>query len=221
MDREAILRLVRDRYEIPIWSLLRELEGVLREYAQVKHVNITDQRAVGSTLNCALMDAAVSAKLADYGLAIVYCQNGRSNKISGRLQVGGHEYTVSMELHLAGPKGGTSKSAHQFAGSDIDLVWTLPGIETTAPDELLFFVACHLDITGVSVSRTYLKYADGVDQRSVQLQRPLEGTAAPDVGSVKHVEGPAGTRLVMKQTKGEQNENGITTDQRRDAASSS
>jgi len=220
LDRDSALQAVRQRFEPAIWSLLGQLEVTLGGLAKVKHVDLNDPRAVGSVLNSTLPDAANAAKLSDHGLEVVYCENGRSNKVSGSLIVGGKERTASFELHLSGPRGGTSKSAHQFASYDIEGEPTFPGFEMDAPPELLFFVACHLNGTGVSIGRAYLKFADNVDQRKIEIHREVPPMAA-GAEVAGPVDGPSGTKLKLKKRVGDKDENGGKADKRGDAASSS
>ena len=188
-------------------------------------MNIECPRAIGSVLNSALPAAAQEAGIEKDGLEVKYCRNGQCNKISGHVKSGGETFPVSLELHLSGPRGGTTKSKHQFAFSepavcDIERQPSLIDFDVNAPERLLLFVACHLSGTGVAVSRAYLKFADGVDQRMIELYRPAEGAskASADVGPEQ---GPRGAILKVKRPEGDKKEDGIKTDKRGDAASSS
>lgn len=220
LNRDNALLAARERFEAPIWALIGELEGTLADFAKVRHVSLGDPRATGSVLNGALTEAAAAAKLNDRGLSINYCENGQSNKIFGELVIDGKVFTVCFELHLAGPRGGTSKAAHQFAAYDIESEPTLPGFEVEAPSDLLFFIACHLSGTRASVARAFLKFADKVDQRKIEIHRELPGeaTGAEETGPI---DGPRGTKLSLKKEKGDEFNNGGKTDKRGDAASSS
>lgn len=216
MDRDYALQAARARYEVPVWALIEQLEETLKDLARVKYIDVTDARAVGSVINSALSEAALAADLPDAGLDVVYVRDGRSNKINAFLE----GKKVSFELHLCGPRGGTTKSSHQFAGHDIEREPSLPGfvIETSA--ELLFFIGLHLTGTGTSIARAYFKFADGVDQRMIEIHR-ASPMSLPSTVDGKPMDGPSGTKMTIKKTKGEQTENGSTTDQRGDAAPSS
>jgi len=220
LNRDNALLATRDRFEGPIWTLIGELEGTLADFARVRHVDLGNPRATGSVLNGALTEAAVAAKLSDHGLSINYCENGQSNKIFGELGIDGKKFTVCFELHLAGPRGGTSKAAHQFAAYDIESEPTLPGFEVDAPSDLLFFIACHLSGTGASVARAFLKFADKVDQRKIEILRELPGEAT-GAAEPAPIDGPSGTKLSLKKEKGDEFNHGGKTDKRGDAASSS
>lgn len=220
LNRDNALLAARDRFEGPIWTLIGELEGTLADFAKVRHVDLGNPRATGSVLNGALTEAAVAAKLSDHGLSIKYCENGQSNKIFGEVGIDGKDFAVCFELHLAGPRGGTSKAAHQFAAYDIENEPTLPGFEVEAPSDLLFFIACHLSGTGASVARAFLKFADKVDQRKIEILRELPGEATGAVEPAP-IDGPSGTKLSLKKEKGDEFNHGGKTDKRGDAASSS
>ncbi len=220
MNRDNALIAARERFEAPIWALIGELEGTLADLAKVRHVDLGDPRATGSVLNGALPDAAAAANLSDHGLTVDYCENGQSNKLTGDVKIEGKDCTVSFELHLAGPRGGTSKAAHQFAAYDIESEPTLPGFEVEAPSDLLFFIACHLSGTGASVARAFLKFADKIDQRKIEIHRELPPEATGVVETAP-VDGPSGTKVTLKRGKGDEFKHGSKTDKRGDAASSS
>lgn len=220
LNRDNALLAAREQFEAPIWALIGELEGTLADFAKVRHVDLGDPRATGSVLNGALADAAAAASLSDHGLSVDYCENGQSNKITGTLLIEGKNYTVCFELHLAGPRGGTSKAAHQFAAYDIEREPTLPGFEVEAPSDLLFFIACHLSGTGASVARAYLKFADKVDQRKIEIHRE-SASEATGVAEPAPVDGPSGTKVTLKKARGDEFKHGSETDKRGDAASSS
>lgn len=217
MDRDAALQASREHFEKPIWALLRALEATLDGLAAVKHVDLSDTRAVGSVLNSALGSAADASGIGEYQLEVAYCRNGQSNKITGAIALKGEEHTVSFELHLCGPRGGTSKSSHQFAGYDIEQEPSFPGFEVEAPPSLLFFIACFLSGTGVRFEKVFLKFADGVDQNKIELYRGAQhsGVSDPKIGPA---EGPAGAKLTIKKIEGEKEQNGSEAHKRRDAA---
>jgi hypothetical protein len=216
LDREFALQTARERFEVPVWALIGQLEATLSDLARVRHVDLTDPRAVGSVLNSALPEAAVAADLLNHGLEVTYFRDGQSNKVSGTIE----DKQISFELHLCGPHGGTSKASHQFAGQDIEREPSLPGFVAEAPAGLLFFIGLHLSGTGAAVARAFLKFADGVDQRMIEIHRATQ-TASDEIVAHMPAEEPAGTKLTIKKPKGEQTENGSTTDQRGDAAPSS
>lgn len=220
LNRDTALQAAREHLEVPVWGLLSQLEATLADLAKVRHVNLSDPRAIGSVLNSALSDAAVAAKISDHGLEVAYCENGQSNKLTGHLTIEGKKYSVSLELHLAGPRGGTSKKAHQFAAYDIEGEPTFPGFEIEAPSDLLFFVACHLSGTGASISSAFIKFADKIDQRKIEIHRDIPPMTA-GIAETGPVDGPSGTKMTLKKPKGEESGNGSKTDKRGDAASSS
>lgn len=220
MSRDSVLQAARERFETPIWALLGQLENTLADFAKVQHIDMSDLRAVGSVLNSALPDAADAAGFTDHGLEVVHCRNGQSNKVAGTITLGDEDHQVSFELHLCGPRGGTSKMAHQFAGYDIEQEPTFPGFELDAPPDMLLFIACHLSGTGMTITRAYLKFADGVDQRKIEIHRDISTTTAGVIADAP-VEGPAGAKLTIKKPKGDQEQDGGKADKRGDAASSS
>lgn len=220
LDRDNALQTARGRFEAPIWALLGQLEHTLTDFAKVQHIDLTDLRAVGSVLNSALPDAANTASVADHGLEVAHCRNGQSNKVAGTITLDGDDYRISFELHLCGPRGGTSKAAHQFAGYDIEQEPTFPGFKLEAPPDMLLFVACHLSGTGATIERAYLKFADGVDQRKIEIHRDIP-TAMASAAVDAPVEGPAGAKLTIKKPMGDQEQDGSKADKRGDAASSS
>lgn len=220
VDRDNILRAARDCFEGGIWALLTELEKTLAGLARAEHVDLSDLRAVGSVLNSALMDAAETASVCDLGLRVVHVRNGRSNKIEGVVEFDGRVSRVSFELHLCGPQGGTSKEAHQFAGFDIEAEPTLPGFRTEAPEDVLLFVACNVSGSGTRISRAFLKFADGVDRRKIELHRDIPAAGGLAVHVVP-LEKPVGPKITIRKPKGKEAQDGSKTAQWGDAASSS
>ena len=216
MDRELALQTARERFEAPMWDLIGQLEATLADLARVKHIDLDDPRAVGSVLNSALPEAALAAKLPDQGMAVAYFNDGQSNKVTASLD----DKSISFEVHLCGPRGGTSKSSHQFAGKDIEREPSLPGFVVEAPPGLLFFIGLHLRGTGASVARAFLKFADGIDQRMIEIHRSAPAATAGIIVDAQ-LDGPTGTKFTIKKAKGEQQENGSTTDKWGDAAPSS
>lgn len=226
MDRDHALQSARVQFEPALWALLDQLEATLAGLSRVPFVDITDPRGVGSVLNGALRDAATKADLAAHGMEVVHVTDGRSNKVVARLTHDEVEHEVSFELHLCGPRGGTSKSTHQNAGCDIAVcdIEEQPSLipyDVIAPDRLLFFLACFLSGTGVKVAKAFIRFADGVDKRMIEIHRPAKSATGADTDHSPLVDGPVGTKLTIKKPMGEQDENGGKSDQRGDAASSS
>lgn len=226
MDRDSALQSARERFEPTLWALIEQLETTLTGLSRVPFVDMSDPRGVGSVLNGALRDAATQADLTTHGMEVVHVTDGRSNKIIARLPHGGIEHDVSFELHLCGPRGGTSKAAHQNAGSDFTIcdIEEQPSLipyDVPAPDRLLFFLACFLNGTGVKVAKAFIRFADGVDKRMIEIHRPAELAAGAVYGEDPVVDGPIGSKLKINKPMGERDENGSKIDKRGDAASSS
>ena len=98
------------------------------------------------------------------------------------------------------------KKRYQFALSkpaacDIEREPSLFQIDMDAPGSLLLFVACHLDGTCMSISRAYLKFADGVDQHMIEMHRPVweEPKVSSDNGPEQDLRG---TTLKVKKSTG-------------------
>lgn len=226
MDRDAALLSARERFEPTLWALIEQLEATLAGLSRVPFVDMTDLRGVGSVLNGALRDAAIDAELGAHDMEVVHFTDGRSNKVVARLPLDEVVHDVSFELHLCGPRGGTSKSTHQNAGCDFSVcdIEEQPSLipySVPAPGQLLFFLACYLSGTGVRIAKAFIRFADGVDRRMVEIHRPaaLTSGAADASDPAQYV--PVGARIKIKKPMGEQEENGGKTDQRGDAASSS
>jgi hypothetical protein len=226
LDRDSALQSARERFEPPLWALIEQLETTLAGLSHVPFVDITDPRGVGSVLNGALRDAATEAGLAMHDMEVVHVTDGRSNKVITRLVHEGVEHEVSFELHLCGPRGGTSKPTHQNAGCDVAVCDieeqpSLIAYDVTAPKRLLFFLACFLSGTGVKVAKAFIRFADGVDKRMIEIHRPAKSAAATATEDGPVADGPVGSKLKIKKPMGEQDENGSNTNKRGDAASSS
>ncbi|MFT4015234.1 MAG: hypothetical protein QM682_17965 [Paracoccus sp. (in: a-proteobacteria)] len=220
------MQSARERFEPPLWALIEQLEATLAGLSRVPFVDISDPRGVGSVLNGALRDAATEADLVAHDMEVVHIADGRSNKVIARLTHEGVEHDVSFELHLCGPRGGTSKSTHQNAGCDFTIcdIEEQPSLipyNVPAPDRLLFFLACSLSGTGMKVAKAFIRFADGVDKRMIEIHRPAKSTTEAITGGYPVVDGPVGSKLKIKKPMGEQDENGSKTDKRGDAASSS
>ena len=223
MKRDKILQTARDQLEEPIFKLFDILENTMESFANVPHVDTECRRSMGSVLNAALPSAAKESGLENKDIQIKYCSKGRCNKISGHLITEGKKIPINMEIHLCGARGGTMKKKHQFAFSkpetcDVDREPSLFDIDMDAPNDLLFFIAYYLNGTNTSVSRVYLKFADGVDQRMVEMHRPVEEKTkvssedGPD-------QGPHGTMLKIKKPDGDKKN--VKTDKSGNAASGS
>ncbi|WP_432256042.1 hypothetical protein [Limimaricola sp. AA108-03] len=223
MDRDNALHTARELFEPALWALLNELEkATLADLARVQHMDLVNSRAIGSVLNGALPAAAAAVELEDRGLEVSYVKDGHCNKLSGTITFEGEERNVSFELHLSGPKGGTSKSSHQYAKCDfqvcdIEEQSSLFPYDVEAPKDLLFFVACHLSGTGASIARAFIKFADGIDQRMLETHRPLTDARIEREATTK-TDQRVGAKLKLKESKRKEKENGSTTNQWRDAA---
>lgn len=222
LNRESALQEARSILEEPIWGLMSQLEKTLEGLARTPHFDLADPTAIGAALHSSLPQAAIKADLSSRGLEVASYKDGPCYKIAGKIVINGTERAMSLELHIAGPRGGTSKDCHQFALTGDATAPRFPGFEIAAPDSLLFFLAYHLDATGVAVRKLYLMFADGVDRDRVELHRP-EALAAPKTSTpVEPGSGPMGTKVALKKTVvGDTTEDGIETSKRGDAASSS
>lgn len=220
MDRHNLLQELREQLQVPIWGIATELEKALRDLSRVSHVNMADQRMIGSLLNNALSSAAETADLSRYGVEVAPVASGQSNKLFVNVECDGNLQRASLEVHLCGPRGGTSKQEHQFARCSVDIEREphLPGFVIEAPTSILLFVSCH--VIGTTIEAVFLKFADGEDRAQLQLHRPVPVVdIVPGVGAA--VGEPAGAKLKIKRAKRDQTENGGTIDKRKDAASSS
>lgn len=213
LDRDSALQAVRSKYEIPIWKLLCELEKSLGEFALVTHVNVSDSRAVGSMLNCALKSAVAECVSVEDDLSVQYFKKGHSYKLSGAVEVDQRVVGVSFELHLCDPLGGTSKPSHQFAEFDVEAQPTFPGFEVDAPEDLLLFIACNLSVTGSRFTKAYFKYADGIDRRQIEIHRTHESVITPIAEEIPVREAVRST-ITLKKKAGAKENDGSEADQR-------
>jgi len=221
VDRATILQEVREQFESAIWTLLQRLEETLVDYHAVRHVDTMDLRAAGSIINAALTNAALKCDLSKLGLTSTYNDNGQSRKLHGNIIISGKEIPVCLELHLCAFNGRTTKSKHQYASYDVEQEPKFSGFEERAPSSILLFVAYHLAPTMQSISRAYLKFADGLGSQKIEILR-----SAASIYSGKDTE-PAvsattiGPRISVKQKKKGEEENGSAPGERRNAASRS
>lgn len=171
-------------------------------------------------MNAALAGAALAANLSSDELEVIHCRSGQSRKLVGTMHLDGEAYSVVFELHQCGPEGGTSKAEHEYAGDVIEDEPPLPGFEEEAPEALLLFVACHLSAARTKIARAFLKFADGVDKKRIEIFRDAQPAAS--AGSVVSPAGePEGSKLSLVNSGKEREKNGGKTDKRGDAASSS
>lgn len=221
MDRESALRVAADRYEEALWHLMEHLEHTLRDLATVSYFDANDPTAIGSALHSALPQAFKEAELSKWGLDVQLCKTGPCYKIIGRMTAGAEMHDISIELHYAGPQGGTSKTRHQFANADVDEAPWFPGFDLVAPETLLCFLAYYLDGAKVRVDKLFLIFADGIDRKRVQLYRPAASASKPIAAPVP-LASPSGAKLKIKgKARGDSSEHVSKTDKRGDAASSS
>lgn len=201
MDRRTALGLAREQLETPLWALMTELEETLRGLASVQHFDLLDPTAVGSALHSALPSAFENCGIGKYGFVLQHCSKGPCYKIIADIKYEDSVKKVNMELHCSGPKGGTSKSTHQFINRDIDEFPEFPGFDSEVSECLLFFIGYHLDGIKTSIRSLYLIFADGVDRKSIMLHRPLADELQGKGISPSLPSGPVGTKLKPKRTK--------------------
>lgn len=181
MKRSEYLEVLGEQLEGPIWAILRELDLTLQGLARTAHFDLDDDGAVGSAVHSALpraVEAAASAG-AD-GIVFKRSLIGPGNKIFGTADIGGGPKPFSAEFHLAGPKGGTGKGAHQFAGLDGPLTGYLFDEFEDFEDPsgtLLLFVAYMLSPSRTTVQRAWLVIADGLSKEKIELRQIESGEA--------------------------------------------
>ncbi len=212
VDRSELLVELHQVLEQPLWSLIGRLEETLTGFITVPHLNHDDPAAVGSAIHSALPSAVNDAGLAAVGLTCVTYDNGPSHKLTGVIASGGEDREISLELHLAGPQGGTRKGQHQFASIEADDAPTFEGFEHVAPKQVLLFLAYHLAPTKARVERLFLAFADGVDKKKIELQRPAAAsTSSVSTADTERKPEPKGTVVKAKSRKGEDRDVGAPT----------
>ncbi len=182
MTRTEYLEGLRDQLEVPVWTVLRELNRTLQGLAKTEHFDLDADAAMGSAIHCAL-PRAVEAASGKGGSAISFKRSlvGPANKIVGTVDIGGGPKPFSAEFHIAGPKGGTGKEAHQFAG--LDEQWNGCLFEEFEDIEdpsgmLLLFVAYWLSPSRTTVARAWLVFADRVSKEKIELRQIESGEFA-------------------------------------------
>jgi len=221
LDRDSALKVVRNSLEEPAWLLMAEMELLLKDLAKATHFDLTDPTAVGAALHGALPHAFLAADISRFGLSLEHCKNGPCYKITGEFLLDEAVRHLSIELHHAGPQGGTSKTRHQFASSDVEGAPQFPGFETEAPESLLFFLAYHLDGAGTAISRLFLTFADGVDRKKIRVHKADGFEERIDEVPESGV-GPEGAKLKIKEKAGGKAAEYVNqTTKRRDDSSSS
>ena len=212
VDRSELLFELRQELEQPLWSLIARLEETLTGLITVPHFDPNDPAAVGSAIHSALPSAVQEAGLAAMGLTCATYDNGPSNKLTGTIASGGEDREVSLELHFAGPQGGTRKNQHQFASIEAEDAPTFEGFEHVAPKQVLLFLAYHLAPTKARVERLFLAFADGVDKKKIELQRPAAATTSSvSTPETERTPEPKGTVVKAKSRKGEDRDVGAPT----------
>jgi len=192
----------------PINRLLTELETLLTGLARVQHFDVTDPSALGSAIHSALPSAVGAAGLRDLGWDITTAPAGPGNKLVCKGPADGPIRDVVIEVHLSGPRGGVSKSKHQFAAATSSSGY-LPGFEVAAPASALMFLGLYPDAAFTRISDAYLMYADGGERQCIKLD--LRRDAAPDArkGSEPAVQKKVpGSKLKVKKTAREKRDAG-------------
>ncbi len=218
VDRREVLLAVRDQLEGPLWALGREITKTLEALTKVPHFDAGDDRAIGSTVHSTLASAAAAAGIGNVGLQVVMHNVGPAYKISGQIEFDGKQRHINIEVHLAGPKGGTGKAAHQFSIDDAEEVSLFS--EEEAPDTLLFFMGYHLSGARTAVDRLFIVWADNRGTEKIELRQNESGAAGAD--NVKPVAPQPDLRPVLVR-KGKDKDAGNAGGQnkRGDAASGS
>ncbi|WP_146030390.1 hypothetical protein [Thalassospira sp. GB04J01] len=222
MDRQSTLRILAESLEVPLWSLVEQFKGTLRGLAQTEHFDLDDRAAVGNALHSALPSAFDASGLGLDGFNLIKDVVGPGNKIETKVQVGGQEHSVCLELHFAGPRGGTRKKTHQYASEDVTDEPRFDGFDVIAPQKVLLFLAYHLNGISTAVERLHLVFSDGVDRRSIQLFKPDEidvRKAAPIQPQILPEVGAA--LRIREHALGEANTHARKANKRRNAAPSS
>lgn len=174
-DRRAVLEAIRDQYEDLFWRFAREMSKTLGGLALTPHFDANDDRAVGSAVHSTLPLAAAAAGMAAAGFEVALHNVGPAYKITGSVLVEGVARDINLEVHLAGPKGGTSKSGHQFSADDSE---ELPLFEDEElPETMLFFMGYHLTGARTAVERLFIVWADNRGTEKIELRQNESGAA--------------------------------------------
>ncbi len=219
MDRRQMLECARDEFEIPLWRLVEQLERCLASLAAVPHFDSNDPTAVGAAIHSALPSALADSGLEEKGFALERYAQGPCYKLVSSVGATNPKRSASIELHFAGPQGGTSKSAHQFANQGDDKGQPLPGFELAAPKALLFFLAYHLTPTKTKVGELFLMFADSVDRQKIKLQRPEASHSAEPAARPADLGPENSTQVKAKKNAARGDERRDETTKRGDASS--
>ncbi len=219
IDREAALAALAETIANPVSKLLTELEKLLTGLGNVQHYDLTDLSALGSAIHSSLPSAVAAAELRELGWEIRTAPSGPGNKLICRGPVGSPMRDVVLEVHLAGPRGGVSKSKHQFASAAGAASGYLPGFEIEVPESGLMFLGLYPDAAFTRISAAYLMYADGVDRRCIALKLDRDAVAGERKASEPAPEkGVPGTKIKVKTTAREKRDAG-SEDKRGDGSS--
>ncbi|WP_165792303.1 hypothetical protein [Thalassospira lohafexi] len=222
MDRQDILKALADQLENKLWHLAEQFKVTLRGLAQTEHFDLDDRAAVGNALHSSLPSAFAASELGSEGFKLIKDVVGPGNKIVAKVEIEGEERSVCLELHNAGPQGGTRKKKHQYASEDVAVEPRFQGFDVVAPKRLLLFLAYHLNGVRTAVESLHLVFSDGVDRRSIQLFKadesyvaqsaPVQPQKMPEVGSALKI---------RERALGEANKHARKANKRRNAAPSS
>lgn len=201
MDRQTLLREVGRQLEPSLWRFIDHLDETLGNLVKVPHIDANDPAAIGSVVHSSIKSAIVDTGLAELGFEHSRDMVGPGNKIAGTIDIDGKRRKVSIELHYAGPNGGTRKSRHQSAASDAEEL-EFPGFETLAPEDVLLFLAYSISAGRGRIAGAFLVYADGVDKKKFKLHRPVTvSTAEPAGAGVPVAAVSTGTKIKIKKPK--------------------
>lgn len=178
-DREHALASLAKEFANPVRMLVTEIERMLGRLVLVPHLDPTDASALGSNIHSALPNAVAASGLAASGWSVKTVRQGPGNKLICTANIGGKSYDVCLEVHLAGPRGGVGKDAHQFVAAAAGMTGLFPGFEIEAPASFLLFLGLYVDATCTTVEKAYLMYADKIDKRCIAIDLP----PATDTGS--------------------------------------
>lgn len=190
MNRREILEVVGPQLEPPIWRLFNTIRDTLLGLSKVPHFDLADDSAVASAIHSAVPAALDEHTETKLPLIHRFCPKGPGNKIVAHIQIEGRSQEICMELHLAGPKGGTRKKDHQFAGiSDPEQreLWENVS-EFDAPESLLCFVAYRLSETRTKIQDAWLVFADGNGREKIKLRNTESETFVAEGNSPQSTE---------------------------------
>ena len=216
--REEFLVGLRDQVEEPLWRMADALSATLEAAVFIPHFDAADEGAIGSIIHASLEGAALDSDLHEYGLELAHYRKGPARKVTGQIAVLGVDYRINAEFHIGGPKGGTSKSAHQFAPDEC-FTPDLFGLDKEQ-DETLLFIVYFLNEARSQIDRLFIVFADGVGREKIELRRIESAGAMDDDGFVEPHQTNDGVRLNIKSSVGER-KNDEREDKREDASTGS